>query len=319
MKKVMATRKTFGKPLDNVFLVSLPNHESLSKFLLEVPGCEPIERFVGKEILFFEGALTHEERVALRAKPRKNFRKEIRRSRVLILTIKGKATLTLEEGLQIVAESPLRGDMDLIELIAVNPKTFKPKEGVEPWDMMVHVYIQFATEEDARSRVNTVDAMRYKDYYVHSPQCDEHQMFYPDSGYHKSDYIWINENAKKVARKLKPSEEDSPPPLEGSVKEQAEAVPIVPQQTAVCLPQPLQQLQYPLVRQMPAAQYITPEMMLSIQQQYLLQQSALQAQQLQHQQQLLQQQQQQQQIMVPVPYPVFVMGNQLQGVNGASS
>eukprot|EP01064_Diplonema_japonicum_P020537 TRINITY_DN300_c0_g3_i1.p1 TRINITY_DN300_c0_g3~~TRINITY_DN300_c0_g3_i1.p1 ORF type:complete len:299 (+),score=58.26 TRINITY_DN300_c0_g3_i1:50-898(+) len=190
--------KVFGVPLENVYLMTLQNHESLKDFKARVPGAIPVERFVGKDLLFFQDpCLTPGKQSEIRAKP-KVFKQEIRNSRVLILTIKGKATLTLEEGLQIVAESPLRGDMDLIELIAVNPKTFKPKEGVEPWDMMVHVYIQFATEEDARSRVNTVDAMRYKDYYVHSPQCDEHQMFYPDSGYQKSDYIWTNTNKKSV-------------------------------------------------------------------------------------------------------------------------
>eukprot|EP01059_Diplonema_ambulator_P030023 TRINITY_DN5012_c0_g6_i1.p1 TRINITY_DN5012_c0_g6~~TRINITY_DN5012_c0_g6_i1.p1 ORF type:complete len:335 (+),score=87.14 TRINITY_DN5012_c0_g6_i1:64-1068(+) len=260
MKKQKLGVKRLGEPLENVYMVSLPDHESIADFLEKVPGAVPVERFIGKELFYFECNLTFDQRMMLKAKPRSNFRKEIRFSRVLILTIKGKEALSLDEGLEIVSVSPLIDAMHLIELIAVSPKTLREGKFKPTNVPMVHVYIQFRREEDAKARVNSLDAMPWGEWYVHSPQCDEHQVFYPDAGYDIDDYIWINNVVMKVfpfpilAPKTKKVRKSRGPPRlvdeDGNVDDDVENV------SSSSSASPVPEVRQTVVKQIPPSPYL---------------------------------------------------------------
>ncbi|KAJ9467594.1 hypothetical protein DIPPA_06117 [Diplonema papillatum] len=191
-RKPNATRKVWGESI-SASLVSWGNSKSLCN-LRAIMGqeVEIVERFVGKELVFCSGNLSREAKTQLKAKTRE-FKREVRHSRVLILSIKDKRTLTLDEGKDIVFRSPLRNVLHRIELIAVNPKKFDDKQARRETVPMVHVYVQFATEDEAHAQVNMVDAMPHGEFFVHSPQCDEHAVFYPNDNYSFYDHVWLND------------------------------------------------------------------------------------------------------------------------------
>eukprot|EP01064_Diplonema_japonicum_P022809 TRINITY_DN3300_c0_g1_i4.p1 TRINITY_DN3300_c0_g1~~TRINITY_DN3300_c0_g1_i4.p1 ORF type:complete len:313 (+),score=64.21 TRINITY_DN3300_c0_g1_i4:86-1024(+) len=188
--------KCFG-PATDCYVAVLNGGESLKGFKSKVGGsCKVIERFLHKSRVYFTGDVNPQAMHRYSIKRRAAFKPEIRRSRVLILSIKDKRTLTLDEAREIVQMSDLRYSMDRIDLIAVNPKTKKRND--KGYNGMVHAYVQFLTEEDADRHVNSIDAMYYKGYYVHSPQCDEHEVFYPTEGPGSTSdiYVWRNEQSR---------------------------------------------------------------------------------------------------------------------------
>ena len=118
--------------------------------------------------------------------------------------------------------SPLRNSLEDIDVIAVNPKKFHNPVR-EAKESIVHVYVQFTSEKLAAAHINSVDAMIYKSYYVHSPQVDEHQVFYPNDNYRHEDHVWPNPQCSSRAHttldaptfSLDPTADDqSPPQLE---------------------------------------------------------------------------------------------------------
>eukprot|EP01059_Diplonema_ambulator_P005200 TRINITY_DN14951_c0_g1_i1.p1 TRINITY_DN14951_c0_g1~~TRINITY_DN14951_c0_g1_i1.p1 ORF type:complete len:336 (+),score=126.81 TRINITY_DN14951_c0_g1_i1:111-1010(+) len=182
--------KKFGEPTDCYVAVLQPN-EPIKEFLMKVgTGCKAIERFVHKNRVYFTGDVSPDMMMKLSIKRRMAFKPELRESKVLILTIKDKQSLTLDEACDIVRSSELGYMMDRIELVAVNPKTKKKVVGSVG---MVHAYVQFLTTEDAKACVNAVDALYYKGYYVHSPQLDEHEVFLPSDHPSDTQHVWRND------------------------------------------------------------------------------------------------------------------------------
>eukprot|EP01064_Diplonema_japonicum_P028078 TRINITY_DN423_c1_g1_i3.p1 TRINITY_DN423_c1_g1~~TRINITY_DN423_c1_g1_i3.p1 ORF type:complete len:253 (+),score=38.89 TRINITY_DN423_c1_g1_i3:117-875(+) len=158
-----------------------PDHMPLKALDDMVDNLTVQERFVDKSLVYFTGDVKEKKGKQLK----KSFRKEERESRVLILSVKGKQFLTIQEAVDITVTSPLKDLVDDIELIGVNPKR-------NTRNTTSHIYVQLRTVELAESLVNTVDAMPYKGFYVHSPQCDEHPQFFPNRNYRESTHIWRN-------------------------------------------------------------------------------------------------------------------------------
>ena len=152
-----------------------------------------------KELLYFQALLSPEDCARLRAKKCTAFRKEIRKSRVLILTIKGKDSLTLVEAIDLVTMCGF-ADMDTVELVAV-PAARRASDSYRQRRISLsHAYVQFATVEDARDHLNTVDALRFQDYCVHSSQLDTSHCFYPNSGHRPEDHVWYNPRYNRKGR-----------------------------------------------------------------------------------------------------------------------
>ncbi|KAJ9454624.1 hypothetical protein DIPPA_16804 [Diplonema papillatum] len=185
--------RSYGSRFEKVYVAIVDNAIATADFL-RIAGrdCRPLERWMSKDLLYFVGEVADNIKADLKIRERFDFRQEIRRSRVLILSIKGKAGLSLEEARDVVNKSCLKDVMSEIELIAVNRKATK-KAVTNVKTNVVHAYVQFTSEKTAVSMVNKVDAMPYRSWYVHSPQCDEHTFFFPDTPGSDA-FIWRNPN-----------------------------------------------------------------------------------------------------------------------------
>ena len=154
-------------------------------------------RFMSSNHLYFDGEIREDLKQIL-LKPeyrlcRTMFAPEVRDSRLLILSIKGKSSLTLREATEIFFMSSLVELVTHIELIAVNPKKLRPlRDNTSAKDDVIHAYVQFETTEQAASAVNKVDGMPYKGKFVHSPQCDEHEVFFPNAHFGFDTHIYKN-------------------------------------------------------------------------------------------------------------------------------
>ena len=116
--------------------------------------------------MYFTGTIDESKRQKLRIRDRPNFRVELRDSPVLILSMKGRPQLTIDEVHEIINISALREKLPLIQMIAVGGQTNAKSRHV------AHAYLQFCDAATARECVNSVDALPFKDGYVHSPQID---------------------------------------------------------------------------------------------------------------------------------------------------
>ena len=288
-----------------------------------------------KELVYFTGDV-HEERMAeLKIRHREKFQLEIRDSNVLVLSVKAKSDLNLQEALEIVGKSDLKAYMSKIELVAVIPASVRAKRAAT----ISHAYVQFVDNATARECINIVDSMEYNGYRVHSPQLDAASFVKCDFGAS----IWHNPaltlpfaptiqtsslNSEPTTASTSPVSSTSPHSVVYAqntmpfMLSQAQMSPVLPQMAPLQLPMPVQavQGQTPLSQRAVGGLSVLPggvqtvqgvqgvaqqvqqvqQMQAPLQQMMLLQQSQLQ--QLQQQQQQLQQQQHNylQQVLVPV-------------------
>ena len=201
--------KRFDTETLDLFVAVLPNNVSLSEFFAGAGvNCVCLERFVyvkqtqqttptppppthfihhrDREIVYFTGNVNPSVMAALRIRHRPGFRREVRRSNVLILSIKGGRDLGLDDALQIVRLSGLHTYLDRILTVAVPPRPGANANAVS------HIYVQFASEEAAQLCVNVVDALPYKGLYVHSPQLDLHGWATLRTSPDADDRTWYN-------------------------------------------------------------------------------------------------------------------------------
>eukprot|EP01059_Diplonema_ambulator_P035678 TRINITY_DN8507_c0_g1_i1.p1 TRINITY_DN8507_c0_g1~~TRINITY_DN8507_c0_g1_i1.p1 ORF type:complete len:279 (+),score=99.28 TRINITY_DN8507_c0_g1_i1:49-837(+) len=211
--------KVYG-PTIQCNVMHYPDHMKLEALEKEVEGLCVVERFVDKCLVYFTGDM--KERKKGKHVNRKAFRKEQRESRVLILSVKGKNFIMIEEAVDIVMKSCLWSKVQDIELIGINPRS-------NPATTTSHIYVQFRTVAMAESCVNTVDAMPYKKgFYVHSPQCDEHAQFFPNRNYKEESHIWRNPTYVS----------DPPSPIHSSVNLSSHSSISTPSSSLVATPVP---------------------------------------------------------------------------------
>ena len=205
MVKSAAVPKRFGESLDARVAV-VPNHVPLRTFLLQAgTGCQALERFVDKETVYFTGTIDESKRQKLRIRDRPNFRVELRDSPVLILSMKGRPQLTIDEVHEIILMSALRVKLPLIQMIAVGGQTHTKSRHV------AHAYLQFCDAATARECVNSVDALPFKDGYVHSPQIDMQSLQESMQG---RAVVWHNPNYCPPASSAKLDSTQPPPPTQ---------------------------------------------------------------------------------------------------------
>ena len=145
--------------------------------------------YSNKELVYFTGKVHEHKMARLKIRRREGFQLEVRDSNVLVLSIKAKADLNLEEALQIVLMSDLKDHLQKIELVAVIPAGVRAKRSAT----ISHAYVQFVDNDSAKACINVVDAMEYKGYRVHSPQLDAAVLVKCDLGAS----IWQNPGFKR--------------------------------------------------------------------------------------------------------------------------
>eukprot|EP01061_Rhynchopus_euleeides_P013553 TRINITY_DN23645_c1_g1_i2.p1 TRINITY_DN23645_c1_g1~~TRINITY_DN23645_c1_g1_i2.p1 ORF type:complete len:280 (+),score=58.77 TRINITY_DN23645_c1_g1_i2:301-1140(+) len=201
--------KQFGECM-NVLVAPLANAIPIRTFLSQVGSdCRVVERFLNKERLHFTGNVSASAMEAFHIRERRNFRVELRTTNVLVLALCGKSSLTLEEAIEIVYRSPLSDEMHLIKAVAVAQPAHAKNA---PSNGLTHVYVQFSDHSTALSMVNSVDAMPYKGFYVHSPQISRHKM--EEGGRHNKQLIWANPHYQRMPILRTPSMCSNPPPLD---------------------------------------------------------------------------------------------------------
>ena len=178
--------------------------------------------------MYFTGDVPSENMDALKIRKRHGFQVEIRRSHVLVLSVRGKPFLTLDEAVEIVRMSPLRNVMHKIRAVAVAPPPRKGKKVLS-----AHAYVQFCDHSTAAEMVNAVDAMAFKNMVVHSPQISIHEMDLEGVGGRNRPHIWQNksfapDSTPELLVPSTPSDFDDAPPLleelEDFVLEKTESV-----------------------------------------------------------------------------------------------
>eukprot|EP01061_Rhynchopus_euleeides_P037447 TRINITY_DN6380_c0_g3_i1.p1 TRINITY_DN6380_c0_g3~~TRINITY_DN6380_c0_g3_i1.p1 ORF type:complete len:260 (+),score=81.35 TRINITY_DN6380_c0_g3_i1:70-849(+) len=185
--------KQYGAEVD-AFVAAVRDNVKLSDFLASAgENCVCLERFVNKETVYFTGDIHPDTMEALKIRRRKGFRIEIRNSNVLLLSVKGKPHLSLDEALEIVNESALKNYMHSIEVVAVVPKGHSRARAT--MKQSAHAYIKFSDHMVAKQCVNAVDAFEYKGFFVHSPQLDAHEFMMNESEYaERRSFVWVNED-----------------------------------------------------------------------------------------------------------------------------
>eukprot|EP01061_Rhynchopus_euleeides_P045709 TRINITY_DN8348_c0_g3_i1.p2 TRINITY_DN8348_c0_g3~~TRINITY_DN8348_c0_g3_i1.p2 ORF type:complete len:440 (+),score=169.53 TRINITY_DN8348_c0_g3_i1:521-1840(+) len=175
--------KKYGSTVNNVFAARLANHESIKSFLTKLGSdCVAHERYADGT-LFFSGAVSPAAMSKFNIVPKRGWRPEIRRSRTLSLLVKGKRgeeipTLTAEDALDVVRQSPLWKEIPNVELIRIANTNGK----------VAHVFLQFEGEVMARRLVNMVDAMTYthketgRKFFVHGSQLNAYYEYEPQAG-----------------------------------------------------------------------------------------------------------------------------------------
>ena len=237
--------KRFGAVIEGAFMAPVPNHVPLKEFFAKVGNnCEYLERFAyvhtqqplpsrhrthphhsDKEVVFFTGDVHPEMMQTMQVTRRPGFRLEKRGTTVLVLSVKGKGHLKLHEALQLVNASSLKKHMKSIVMVAVPPS---PKGD----GCTAHAYVQFCDHATALAMVNSVDAMPYKGYYVHSTQLDAKTMVTSSSQASSAACVWRNrgcKNADEVPELLNPSAS-----VEAGEWVDEQAGLHVPQQTGLC-------------------------------------------------------------------------------------
>eukprot|EP00754_Rhynchopus_humris_P038374 Rhum_TRINITY_DN21004_c0_g1::Rhum_TRINITY_DN21004_c0_g1_i1::g.172884::m.172884 len=196
VKEKSRKKKHLGAEMSNVYVVTLPDSTSTKSFMEKMPSFSypvVIERFVAKELLFFQADLLPQDAKRLSAKKISGFRPEVRRSCVLILTIKNKPEITLTEALTLAGQCGFL-EMDTVELVAVQPRNENLTKSC------CHTYIQFSSANEAMRHLHTIDSMPFGTHFVHSSQLDLSLRFHAKGDSNGTETVWHNPNAASRCR-----------------------------------------------------------------------------------------------------------------------